>query len=58
MMAGANISGELRNAQKSLPFGTIFAVVLSNLVYMGIAVILGARACATGSNLAVSSATP
>ena len=48
MMAGANISGELRNAQKSLPFGTIFAVVLSNLVYMGIAVILGATCLRDG----------
>lgn len=42
MMAGANISGELKNAQKSLPFGTMFAVVLSSLVYIAIAWILGA----------------
>ncbi len=48
MMAGANISGELRNAQKSLPFGTMFAVVLSNVVYMGIAVILGATCLRDG----------
>ena len=42
MMAGANISGELKNAQKSLPFGTMFAVWLSSLVYLGIGWILGA----------------
>ena len=48
MMAGANISGELRNAQKSLPFGTMLAVVLSNVVYMGIAVILGATCLRDG----------
>lgn len=48
MMAGANISGELRNAQKSLPFGTMFAVILSNVVYMGIAVILGATCLRDG----------
>ena len=48
MMAGANISGELRNAQKSLPFGTMVSVVLSNIVYIAIAVILGSTCLRDG----------
>jgi amino acid transporter len=48
MMAGANISGELKNAQKSLPFGTMFAVTLSNVVYVAIAWILGATCLRDG----------
>jgi len=48
MMAGANISGELKDAQKSLPFGTMFAVILSNLVYIAIAVLLGATCLRDG----------
>jgi amino acid transporter len=48
MMAGANISGELKNAQKSLPFGTMFAVVLSNVVYVAIAWVLGATCLRDG----------
>ena len=48
MMAGANISGELKDAQKSLPFGTMFAVTLSNVVYVAIAWILGATCLRDG----------
>ena len=42
MMAGANISGELKDAQKSIPFGTMLAIFLSSLVYMAILWLLGA----------------
>mgnify|MGYP006129544333 CR=1 FL=1 len=42
MMAGANISGELKDAQKSLPFGTSLAVLVASLVYMLILWLLGA----------------
>lgn len=47
-MAGANISGELKDAQKSLPFGTMFAVILSGLVYIAIAWLLGATTLRDG----------
>ena len=47
-MAGANISGELRNAQKSLPFGTMLACILSNIVYVAIAWILGSTCLRDG----------
>ena len=42
MMAGANISGELKDAQKSIPFGTMLAIFVSSLVYMAILWFLGA----------------
>ena len=42
MLAGANISGELKDAQKSIPLGTIAAVLISTFVYMAIAWMLGA----------------
>ena len=48
MMAGANISGELKNAQKSLPFGTMLACILSNIVYVAIAWILGSTCLRDG----------
>ena len=42
MMAGANISGELKDAQKSIPFGTMLAILVSSIVYMAILWLLGA----------------
>lgn len=41
-------SGELKDAQKSLPFGTMFAVILSNIVYIGVAWVLGATCLRDG----------
>lgn len=42
MMAGANISGDLKNPQVSIPRGTLISVVLSISVYMIIAWVLAA----------------
>lgn len=41
-MAGSNRSGDLRDAQKSIPVGTILAIVTTSLVYFSSVILFGA----------------
>uniref|UniRef100_A0A8C7SQ82 Solute carrier family 12 member 5b n=1 Tax=Oncorhynchus mykiss TaxID=8022 RepID=A0A8C7SQ82_ONCMY len=42
IMAGSNRSGDLRDAQKSIPIGTIAAITTTSIVYMSAVVLFGA----------------
>ncbi|XP_048879696.1 LOW QUALITY PROTEIN: solute carrier family 12 member 5 [Brienomyrus brachyistius] len=42
IMAGSNRSGDLRDAQKSIPIGTIMAITTTSTVYMSSVVMFGA----------------
>ncbi|XP_078526896.1 solute carrier family 12 member 4 [Lissotriton helveticus] len=42
IMAGSNRSGDLKDAQKSIPVGTILAIVTTSLVYFSTVVLFGA----------------
>ncbi|CAM9584114.1 unnamed protein product [Chrysoparadoxa australica] len=42
IMAGANISGDLKDPQKAIPNGTFLAIIVSTLVYMLMACLLAA----------------
>ncbi|KAI1891027.1 hypothetical protein AGOR_G00159630 [Albula goreensis] len=42
IMAGSNRSGDLRDAQKAIPIGTIMAITTTSLVYMSSVILFGA----------------
>ncbi|XP_058848845.1 solute carrier family 12 member 4-like isoform X3 [Acipenser ruthenus] len=42
IMAGSNRSGDLKDAQKSIPVGTILAIITTSLVYFSSVVLFGA----------------
>ncbi|TRY98877.1 hypothetical protein DNTS_014688, partial [Danionella cerebrum] len=49
IMAGSNRSGDLRDAQKSIPIGTILAITTTSIIYMSSVVLFGA--CIEGAVL-------
>lgn len=41
ILAGANISGDLKDPQKAIPKGTIWAIIITTISYLGMAVMAG-----------------
>uniref|UniRef100_A0A8C2EH92 Solute carrier family 12 member 3 n=1 Tax=Cyprinus carpio TaxID=7962 RepID=A0A8C2EH92_CYPCA len=58
ILAGANISGDLADPQMAIPKGTLLAILITGLVYMGVAISAGAcivrDATGTESNVTLS----
>ncbi len=47
IMAGVGMSGDLKNAKKSIPRGTFLAIGVGYIIYMGLPIILASRADAS-----------
>ncbi|XP_030625661.1 solute carrier family 12 member 2 isoform X2 [Chanos chanos] len=56
ILAGANISGDLADPQMAIPRGTLLAILITGIVYMGVAVSTGA-CIVRDATLAVTNAT-
>nr|CAD31111.1 putative sodium-potassium-chloride cotransporter [Anguilla anguilla] len=58
ILAGANISGDLADPQLAIPRGTLLAILITGIVYLGVAVSTGSCIVrdATGSNSTISGA--
>ncbi|XP_074522104.1 solute carrier family 12 member 1 isoform X2 [Halichoeres trimaculatus] len=52
ILAGANISGDLRDAQRAIPKGTLLAIVITGVTYLGVAMCVSATVVrdATGNS--------
>ncbi len=58
IMAGANMSGDLKNPAKSIPNGTLWSILVTAIIYAGMAILLAGTATqgqltATGDQLVV-----
>ncbi|GAA6102426.1 solute carrier family 12 member 7-like isoform X1 [Tachysurus ichikawai] len=42
IMAGSNRSGDLRDAQRSIPFGTVMAIITTSIIYISCVLLFGA----------------
>ncbi|XP_055010456.1 solute carrier family 12 member 1 isoform X2 [Boleophthalmus pectinirostris] len=42
ILAGANISGDLRDAQAAIPKGTLLAILITGITYLGVALVVSA----------------
>ncbi|XP_063044430.1 solute carrier family 12 member 1 [Engraulis encrasicolus] len=53
ILAGANISGDLRDANEALPKGTLLAIIITGITYLGVALCVAATTVrdATGFNV-------
>eukprot|EP01135_Chromosphaera_perkinsii_P003347 Nk52_evm47s240 gene=Nk52_evmTU47s240 len=41
ILAGANMSGDLKDAQRAIPKGTLWAILITSIVYLGMAWMIG-----------------
>ncbi|GFO50436.1 solute carrier family 12 member 2, partial [Plakobranchus ocellatus] len=57
ILAGANISGDLKDASKSIPKGTFLAILVTTLVYLLMAIFLGASVQREANGIILASVT-